>query len=408
MTKHPQAAGTTITPNTTERRYFVFLMIYLAAMSAFGSLVNDMYLPTLPAMMRSFHTGVSEVQLGLTCVMIGLGFGEVILGPFSDKYGRKPVLIVSMIIFCVATGVCIFSPTIYFFLGCRVVQGIGASGAIMLAKSIPADLYGGRTLARVMAIIGAINGIAPAAGPVLGGFMAKWMGWKGIFGFLLLIGLIMLVVSPKLKESLDKDRRFKGSVWMGFRTYLLLLKSKPFVIHTLYKGSALGVLFAYISSAPFIIQEHYKYNEVGFAIIVGLNALAIVAGATLVMKFRRIKVGARMGAACLTVTAAVQAVALFTIDNFIIFEVALIPMLFALGMIFTVTNTMAMNDGRTEAGDASALVGLSGYVFGGIVSPLVGMGNILHSTAIAIAVLAILTLMLSHISYRLPDKLTTT
>ena len=133
-----------------------------------GSFVNDMYSPALPAMVRFFGCTVSIGQLGLTMGMIGLGIGQIILGPVSDKYGRRPVLIASMSLFVVAAVVSIFSSTIHFFNLCRLFQGMGASGGYFLARTIPADVYSGRQLAKLMALIGAINGVAPASAPLVG------------------------------------------------------------------------------------------------------------------------------------------------------------------------------------------------------------------------------------------------
>lgn len=108
------------TPTDTQKvpsgGYFVFLVIYLALMSAFGSFVNDMYLPTLPEMKRAFLCSTSTVQLGLTFGMIGLGVGELLLGPLSDKYGRKPILVSTLIVFCIGAVGSVYSPTIHVFL----------------------------------------------------------------------------------------------------------------------------------------------------------------------------------------------------------------------------------------------------------------------------------------------------
>lgn len=106
----------------TPRIHYLFLVIYLAGLSAFGSFVNDMYIPSLPSMKEFFHCSVPTVQLGLTMGMIGLGLGEIVLGPISDKYGRKPVLIATLIIFIAAAVVSVFSPTIEFFLYCCPVK----------------------------------------------------------------------------------------------------------------------------------------------------------------------------------------------------------------------------------------------------------------------------------------------
>ena len=116
---------------------FTFLVLYLAGLSAFGSFVNDMFTPALPEMSRYFHCAIPTVQLGLTMGMIGLGIGQIVLGPVSFKYGRKPVLVFSVVLFMVAAVICIFSPTITVFLICRLFQGIGGSGDIFSPAPYP-------------------------------------------------------------------------------------------------------------------------------------------------------------------------------------------------------------------------------------------------------------------------------
>lgn len=235
--------------------YYAFLILYLVLLSAFGSFVNDMYLPTLPDMVRSFHTTTSTVQLGLTFGMIGLGFGELILGPLSDRYGRKPILICALIIFCIGAACSVWSKTIHEFIWWRLVQGLGASGGYFLARTIPADLYQGRALAKVMALVGAINGFAPASAPVIGGLVAKSIGWQGIFWILFGFSALLLLLSFAYKESLPAARRVKGHFGIAFKNYIVLMHNRHFITHVMLKGAALGVLFAYISSAPFIIQD---------------------------------------------------------------------------------------------------------------------------------------------------------
>ena len=133
--------------------------------------------------------------MGLSTGMIGLAIGQLILGPLSDRLGRKPVLIGSLSLFVIAAGASLLSPDIHFFNGCRLLQGIGASGGYFLARTIPADVYQGRDLAKLMALIGAINGIAPASAPVIGGVTADAYGWKGIFVVLGAFALLILALS---------------------------------------------------------------------------------------------------------------------------------------------------------------------------------------------------------------------
>ena len=159
----------------------LFILVFLGVLTAFGPFVTDMYLPTLPAMTGFFHTTSSLVQLGLTASMIGLAVGQLFFGPLSDKYGRRLPLIIAMVLFLFATIGCLFSSTIMQFIGWRLVQGMAGAGGIVISRSVAADKYSGRELAKMLAVIGAINGVAPVAAPIAGGGMAGSWGWQGIF-----------------------------------------------------------------------------------------------------------------------------------------------------------------------------------------------------------------------------------
>ena len=382
--------------------YYIFLLCFLAAMSAFPSMVNDLYLPTLPAMRAEFHTSRPVVQLGLSFVMIGLGLGGLFWGPLSDRLGRKPVLLVSLSLFIVFSAVSVAAPSIGFFIACRLFQGLGASGAVMLSKTIPTDLYDGRELARIMSTVGAINGIAPVSGPLLGGFMAKAIGWRGIFMVLTGIGVVMLLLTFCFRESLPPQKRAAGRLGAIFAEYLPLLKNRAFMIHVILKSAALGVLFCYISSGPFIIQEHYGFDARSFGLIFGLNALGVVFGATVSIRFRTMKKAAITGAAGMVAFACLEAGAISFLDSIWVFEGLILPMLVFAGIVFAASNTLAMIEGRTAAGAASAILGLGGYVFGFIVSPLVGMGNIQLSTSIGMTACALICLLYAWFAFRLP------
>lgn len=378
-----------------DPRYYWFLVIYLVGLSALGSFVNDMYTPSLPAMCRFSHCPVPTVQMGLTMGMIGLALGQFLLGPISDRYGRRPVLICSTLLFIFAAIVSVFSPTIHFFVACRLFQGIGASGGYFLARTIPADVYQGRGLAKLMALIGAINGIAPASAPVIGGVTADAFGWKGIFVVLAAFAVLLLAFSPMMKESLAPSRRSSGSWLHSFGGYVSLLKDRAFMTHVCFKGTSLGLLFAYISASPFILQTHYGLSQTYYGLVIGFNALFVATGSMIALRFHPLKKAAFIGSLILGGGILGQAVALYTINSIWVFEGFMIVILFALGLIFSTTNTLAMNEGRSQAGEASSVLGISGYVFGAIVSPLVGIGDVFHSTAVVFVSLTILVIICS-------------
>lgn len=385
-------------------RYYWFVVVFLVLMSALGSFVNDMYTPALPAMCKFFGCQVPVAQMGLTMGMIGLAVGQLLLGPMSDRYGRKPVLIGSVSLFIVAAVASIFSPSIHVFNSCRLFQGIGASGGYFLARTIPADIYSGRPLAKLMALIGAINGFAPASAPVIGGVAADTFGWKGIFVVLAIFAMIILAVAPFVKESLPTSRRSSGAWWKSMSGYMVLLRNKPFMIHVCFKGLVLGLLFSYISSSPFILQNHYGLSQTIYGVVIGCNALFVMAGSLIALRFKPLKKAAVIGAWVMVGGVVCQAVALYTIHNLWVFEACMAVILFGLGLIFTTSNSLAMNEGRHKAGEASAILGISGYIVGAVAAPMVGLGDVLHSTAITYIVLSIFVLIFAEATRRLaPD-----
>lgn len=265
--------------------YSVYLIIVLGMLSAFGPFVIDMYLPAMPEMTKVFSASVSSVQLGLTFCMVGLAFGQVIFGPLSDKYGRKPVLYFSLLLYIVNTLFCCLSQNIDTFNIARLLQGLGGAGAIVYSRSAPTDLYSGKELAKIIAIVGAVNGIAPVAAPVIGGSVANLIGWRGIFYILLGIGVVITAMVIPVKETLPKDAREQGSFLRSFEGFILVCKVPNFAAFTTVFGLSMGALFAYISSTPFILQNEFGLSQFHFSLLFALNAIAIGAGALLAVRF---------------------------------------------------------------------------------------------------------------------------
>lgn len=382
-----------------SKKYYLFLIIFLGALSAFGPFVTDMYLPTLPSMAEVFHTTPSLVQLGLATSMLGLAIGQVFFGPLSDKYGRKVTLMSAMIIFAVSTVASIYSPSIEFFNVCRFLQGLGGSGGIVLSRSVATDCYSGRELAKTLAIIGAINGIAPVTAPVIGGLVSRAVGWQGIFWILFGIGAVILIMCVAFKESHPAERRYKGSVMSLMNNFPALLRIRYFVIYTLLYTFTCGILFSYISSASFVIQNHFGFSELQFALIFGLNALGIGVGSGLSLKFRNISNAAVFGTVGTALSILLQIVVYMTLPTFLPYEILTFVMLVCVGFNLTSTTTMSMDEGRSMAGSASALFGASGFLFGGIVSPLVGIGNIMTTTLLLLSVCSLFTLVFAWLTY---------
>ncbi|MDE7475140.1 MAG: MFS transporter, partial [Duncaniella sp.] len=339
---------------------------------------------------------------GISMAMAGMGLGSVLWGSASDRYGRKPILIISLILFVLATGLSLFAHNITFFIVCRLFQGLGAGGAMVLSTSIPADVYMGRQLAKLMAIVGAINGVAPALGPVLGGLMADWVGWRGIFVVLLVIGVGMTFWTTRYHETLPPQRRLQVRDFDSYlKAYRSLFTNGRFMTYVTIKAVAIGLLYAYIASAPFLIQTHYGFSAMTFGLIFGGNALAISIGSSLVLKFKVMKQGMVVGCIGMFVFAVAEAIVMWNEASFLLYELCAVPMLMFSGMIFSSANTLSMEVGRDEAGTASAILSVVKYAFAAVVSPLVGLGNMFHSAAIAFVAVTSIALILAWKASRL-------
>lgn len=366
----------------TKNNSQLFILVFLGLLTAFGPFVTDMYLPTLPAMTGYFHTTSSQVQLGLTASMIGLATGQLFFGPLSDKYGRRLPLIVAMCLFLLSTMGCIYSQTIMQFVGWRLIQGMAGAGGIVISRSIAADKYSGRELAKMLAIIGAINGVAPVAAPIAGGTMAESVGWHGIFWVLFALGILLLLGSLHFNESLPAVYR-QHTRWTDvYRSFLTVIRNRRYVGYILQYGFAQGVLFANIASSPFIMQQHYGFSPLMFSVCFGANAIAIVISATSSVRFTHPEQALYRGSVGMVIASFFLCIALCAGCSFWIYEILLLGLLSMLGLTFTASNTLAMDSERANAGMASALLGALGFAFGGIVSPLVGLGNIMVSTGV--------------------------
>ncbi len=375
--------------STTRRNSALFLFVFLGMLTAFGPFVTDMYLPSLPAMTDYFSTSASLVQLGLTFSMLGLAAGQILFGPLSDKYGRRTPLLWSMLLFLLSTIGCLIAPTIQCFVLLRFVQGIAAAGGIVISRSIATDKFKKKNLAKALAIVGAINGIAPVAAPVAGGLLVDKTGWQGIFAVLLFLGLALMGCCFHFKESLSRVKRSRKKISQTARLFKPLFSNKQYIFYTLQLSFAMGILFAYIAASPFIIQKHYGFSAFAFSLFFAVNALAIGCGAALSVKFKKQESCVRLscsGMLCFAVLTAILLPAGITVWTL---EALLLCLLFSMGMTFTAATTLAMDCARRQAGAASALLGAGGFLAGSIVSPLVGMGNMLISTGIVFVVCAL-------------------
>ena len=232
-----------------------FVLVFAALLSAFGPFMTDLYLPAFPELMEYFGTTTSLIQLSLTFGVIGLAAGQLVIGPLSDKYGRRCPLILSLTVFVVSTLICLLCRDVITFICFRLLQGIAAAGGVVISRSIAVDLYEGKEFTRFFAMLSAVQGLAPIVAPIAGGLLLGITDWRGIFAVLLLIGVAILAAAFRFRESLPEERRQTGSVLATFANFRSVLGNKHFVCYMLIQSFAKGVFFAYIYTYPFIFKK---------------------------------------------------------------------------------------------------------------------------------------------------------
>ena len=370
-----------------------FLVILLGVLSAFGPFVVDLYLPSLPQLAQFFDTTASMTQLTLTTAMIGLAVGQLLLGPMSDKFGRKMPLIISLLIYIISTILLIFSPNIETMIVLRAVQGLSSAGSVVISRAIATDLYRGREMTRFFGLLMTINGIAPIISPILGSLLLEYIGWKGVFFFLAIIGIVVLLFCLRLKESLIIEKRLKGSVLSTFFTFGKIIKNRLFMSYVGIESFLLAAMFAYIAASPFILQSFYGLSAFTFSLCFGANGAALVIGANIGGKLSNRK-ALSFGVLGFGVVVLYTISTLIIQPNWFLVEIGFFLMLLMVGLTFPAISSLAMESERQYAGSASALLGFTPFFLGGVVSPLVGIGIIFYATAVVILVCAFISLII--------------
>jgi len=390
-----------------EQKVSPFVAGTLGFLSALGPFVTDFYLPVMPEMATYFSTTPSLIGASLTASMIGFAGGQILIGPLTDKYGRRKILLASMLLFVVSTALIIVSPDIHFLNLMRVFQGLAGAGGIVVAKSMATDLYTGQELVRFMAILGAITGIAPVAAPVCGGILTYITNWKGFFVALLVLGLLLTTASFALKETLKPELRDKRNVLHVYVNLFKVMKNPLFTVTTLVQMAGMFVFFAYISSSSFILEQTYSLSPLVYSVCLGLNAVMISVGSAASMKFKSMQTGLRVMGIGFLLSCGLIAFCILTRRSIILLMAAYLLTMFFYGIMIAITNAVALDSERSNAGAASAIFGAFGFIAGAIASPLTMMGDYHVSTSALVVLGGALCLLLTKMMIHLLNKHTT-
>lgn len=357
------------------------MILVLGALIALGPLTIDMYLPALPAIADDLNTPSSAVQLTLAGTLIGLALGQLVIGPLSDIVGRRLPLIVGTGVHILASVACIVAPNIAVLGGLRVVQGLGAAAAAVVAMAIVRDLFSGRAAATVLSRLMLVMGVAPVLAPSLGGAVLLVGSWRLVFAALAIMGVALMTLAiVSLRETLPPERRRASGVMPVLRTYRSLLRDAQFVVLVLVAALAMSSLFAYIAGSSFVLQEEFGLDEQQFAIVFAAGAISLIGASQLNVlllgRFAPVQIVLAALSFAVLAGGVMAVLAIAEIGGMAGFVFPLWFVLGAVGFVMPNAPALALSRHGEAAGGAAALLGAAQFGLGAIVAPIVGaLGN---------------------------------
>ena len=345
-----------------------------------GPLSTDVNLPLLPQVAETFGVGDAAAEITITASLLGLAAGQLIAGPVSDQRGRRSVLLTGLILFSATTFLSALAPSIGLLIVIRFLAGVCAAFSFVVARAMVADVLHETDLARGYALMGAIFALTPVAAPLIGGVLSLWLGWRGVFIVLAGIGLLMYAIAYlKVPETLMIHERTASGFRHAASDIAGLVRHKQFMAYVVMFGCAGGMLFSYIASSAFILEDRFGFSPTAFSAVFALNALgmfvAAVVGRRAVRRFGPDRLlwwgqGAALVGSAFVLVGLISGV----------LPLLLLGLGVAVAMTTLITtNGMALgiNLAPTRRGSAAALLGIASFAVGGVMAPLSGLGDVM-------------------------------
>lgn len=419
MSAPPASATTRARSGSADpaaRRGVAVLVLLLGGLTALGPFTIDTYLAAFPDIAHDLHSSAGSVQLTLTAALAGLALGQLVVGPLSDRWGRRRPLLLGGAVYTVASLACAVAPSVGVLTACRLVQGLAGAAGVVIARAVVRDLYDGVAAVQFFSRLMLVSGLAPVLAPVLGSAMLAVASWRQVFGVLAGLGAALLAAVVLLyRETLPAERRTTGGLVATGRILRVLTRDRVLVGYALSAGLAFAAMFAYIAGSPFVVQDVYGAGTAVFATMFAVNALGLMlmgqVNARLVRRLdpRRILVVALTVQACAGL-ALLAAVVLDPPGSGGPGLAAVLPALFvvvaSLGFVLPNSTALALARHPRTAGSASALLGTLQFLIGALAAPLTG-GSGAEPLGVVVAAMAVAALVVLLVLTRGPAPVPT-
>ena len=361
-----------------EKQPFAYWIFTLGAINAIGGLSINMYLPSLASIALALGTSAAMVQLTLASFFVGFAVGQLVYGPVSDRFGRKPLLQVGLAIFVLTSVGCMLASDIHTLIALRFLQGLGACAGIVISRASVRDRLDAAASSRAYSIMMLVSGVAPVLAPVAGSLVMAFSGWKGIFAVLAVGGLLcMAFVHVAVRESVDRHTAAPLRISTVARTYGALMKDRQFLAYALCGGFIHAGVFAYVAASPALLINVFGVSPQFYGAVFGVNALCMVLLAQINTRLVN-RYALRTLLHCTIVFMAVSLVVLGALHFFTDARLACLLLAFfiyvgAFGISAPNSVALAMANQKARAGSASALLGSMHFCLSTISSTIVSV-----------------------------------
>jgi MFS transporter, DHA1 family, multidrug resistance protein len=352
-----------------------------------------MYLPSLPLLEKLFHATTAEVQRTLATFLLGFALGQLLYGPLADRFGRKPPLYLSLTLFVAASLACGSTNSVAWLTFFRLLQALGACGGQVMARAMVRDLFPPTETRRVFSMLMLVNGVAPIAAPLLGGYLLLWFGWRAIFWTLALLGTACLTgIHLRLPETMHPDAAQPMHAGRIFSSYAQLARDRSFLGAALVCGTASAGMFGYIASAPFVFIQIYGVSPQHFGWLFGFVAVGLIGASQIngrllhgvpVVRVLRVANAVQFVAGGLLLAVVLAAARGFG-GSLLELYVPLYVYVACIGFVFPSGAALAMAGHGRIAGFASALLGTVQFGIAAVSTIL--LGTIDSSSALPMAI----------------------
>jgi DHA1 family bicyclomycin/chloramphenicol resistance-like MFS transporter len=379
-------AGDALTPSTRRR-----LTIVLGALTALGPFTIDLYLPAFPAVALSLATNAAAIQATLAGTTIGIAVGQVIMGPWSDRVGRRMPLLLATAAHVLASLACAVAPDVISLTIARFVMGAAAAAGGVVAAAMVRDLYSGVPMMRLSSRLAMINGAAPIIAPVIGSVLLTWVDWRGIFVVLAAYAAVVVVATAAfIPESHPPVARSRG----GFREIggvaRRQFRDRVFVVLMVTGGMVWGTEFTYLAGSSFLLQSTYGLSPTQYGLVFAVNALGYVAGTQLGVRVVH-RISPHHLLAISTMIMVIAAIAFFVFESLDLRAGVLASMwvsVAAVGVSVPCATALALNRVNRNVGTAAAILGAVNFGIAGLVTPLASFGSGMGPIMIACSTVA--------------------